>query len=138
MKSFFIFSLVFQVPFQTQAIEMQNPATLCERFLTSTEKSQCETEMKKLQPDWYLAGICNKQFEDTAFYDCIHLSKSAQFSLEKLDACDQTETTDEGRLTCVKGSMVSGNQAVNQAYQSVTPKSKKAHKSSSLRVSDGY
>ena len=51
------------VPLSAFAVEPQNPVTLCERFIAPDIKLNCEKKIKKMSPDWYLAGVCEKQFD---------------------------------------------------------------------------
>ena len=120
---FAVIAIFLSLPHEALAIEVQNPKALCERFLTSGERLRCEDQMKELKPDWYLAGVCNKQFEDKAFYDCLNLSKTAQFSPQKLEACEQADTTDEVRMDCIHKAEVSPAQAF-QATAPTAPRAK--------------
>ncbi len=116
------------------AIEPQDPKTLCERFVTPLEKTTCEDQMRAIKPDWYLASLCAKQFEDKAFYSCLNITRLGSFSPEKLDRCTVTETTDDGRMDCARASLAT---KTADAYQS-TNVPKKARQGSFRVSGDGY
>lgn len=97
-----VLSISFLAAYNSQAVEPKNPNSLCERFATESDKTQCEQKMQKEAPDWYLAGICSKQFDDHAFYECLNLGKTAKFSPEKIQNCDNTTASDEARLNCLR------------------------------------
>ncbi len=85
----------------TWAIEPTNPLTLCERFIAPETKKDCENKIKKIAPDWYLATVCEKQFEDKDFFSCLELSEKYNFSPAKLGPCAE-HMLDSERLGCLK------------------------------------
>jgi hypothetical protein len=94
------------------ALEPQNPATLCDRFIAPETKSLCEKKITKMSPDWYLASVCDKQFEDSEFWKCLELSQSKNFSPVALESCNADGVSDEKRLSCLK------NLATQNSFQS--------------------
>jgi len=90
------------VPLVVLAIESINPKSVCDRFVNSDDQKYCSQKITKLKPDSYLAGVCQKQFDDDAFWDCMELSTVASFDPKKLDHCSGTELSDQQRLSCVK------------------------------------
>lgn len=84
------------------AVEPQNPVTLCERFIAPDAKNSCERKLKKMSPDWYLAAVCDKQFEDSEFWKCVELSQTKNFSPVALEKCNAEGVTDSERLLCLK------------------------------------
>jgi hypothetical protein len=93
-------TLVFAV--LAQALEPQDPKSLCDRFLGGDQES-CEKKVSELKPDWYLAAVCNRQFDDKLFYECIGLSAKHSFSPINLEPCDAQELNDMDRMKCVEG-----------------------------------
>lgn len=128
MKQKFFFALIAMISSQApvQALEPQNPVTLCERFLEGPPREACEKEMKALNPDWYLATACNQIFDDKAFYECVKLGKTAAFSPIKLESCMGLELIDFDRLACVK----SARTEIPEAFQKRMPASKTKPKKS--------
>ena len=106
-KALFCLGVTFILGNLSWALEPQNPVTLCDRFVTEIDKASCEKQLTQLAPDWYLASLCGKFSEDAGFYRCMGLSKSMEISPKKLEACDQAEATDEGRLSCIQSAKVS-------------------------------
>lgn len=115
----FTAALFLLVGTTAQAIEPKNPSTICDRFAADADKSACEQKMKKDSPDWYLAGVCSKQFDDKSFYECLDLGKNAQFSPLKIHNCDNTTASDETRLNCLKEIAEVG--AIKDQYQGRKP-----------------
>lgn len=113
------------------AIDAQDPKTLCDRFVTPLEKTTCEDQMRALKPDWYLASLCAKQFDDKEFYNCLNITRLGSFSPDKLDQCSVVETTDEGRMNCARQSLTT-KQA--EAFQ---PAEVQKGRRGSMRLSEG-
>lgn len=101
MKNIFVLFLFF--PLLGFAIDAVNPESTCDRFMTKAENKKCLEKIKKLQPDSYLASVCEKQFDDDAFYDCIEISGFATFNPIKVSHCEDTSLSDNARLDCVRG-----------------------------------
>jgi hypothetical protein len=89
------------------AIEPTNPMTLCERFIAPETQKECQKKISKLGPDWYLATICEKQFDDGDFYSCLQMSQNYNFTPDQLSKCDEPGFNDVERLGCLK--TISGN-----------------------------
>jgi hypothetical protein len=89
------------------AIEQLNPILLCDRFKDSGERKQCEEQMAKLEPDWFLASVCDKQIDDLQFYDCLITAQTLELSPKKLAACERQSMADELRVECVRNAKVS-------------------------------
>lgn len=92
------------VPLVVLAIESINPKTVCDRFVNPDDQKYCHTKIEKLNADSYLTGVCQKQFDDDAFWDCMELGQVASFDPKKIDHCSVTELSDQQRLTCLKES----------------------------------
>jgi hypothetical protein len=107
------------------AVEPKNPVTLCERFISPQTKSACEKRLDKLGPDWYLASVCEKQFEDSLFFDCLQLSATKNFSPIKLDKCDQVGIPDMERINCLIGIAEKNSGMASEAYQDGKPSPRK-------------
>lgn len=108
------------------ALEPQNPASLCDRFLVGPPKTKCEKKMKALNPDWYLATVCNQNFDDNAFYECVDLTKSGAYSPLKLEACEADELSDQDRLGCVRSARTGIQEAFQRLPASLKNKAKKS------------
>jgi hypothetical protein len=127
---------ILNSPLKSFALQPQNPTTLCDRFLAGPERTACEKKMKTLAPDWYLAAVCAKQFDDHAFYECLELSKTTAFSPKKLEACDEEGFSDQSRIACIKNTKVSSSREV---YQAEAPAKKRSAPQGSRRLSaDGF
>jgi hypothetical protein len=107
-----------------QALEPQDPKSLCDRFLGADQES-CEKKVSELKPDWYLAAVCNRQFDDRLFYECIGLSAKHSFSPLSLEPCEANELSDMDRMKCVE----SAQTTVAKSYQ---PEQVTARKPASL------
>lgn len=81
-------------------LQPQDPKSLCDRFLGS-DQAACEKKMTELKPDWYLATVCNRQFDDKLFYDCVSKGVRSTFSPMALQACDSDELSDTARMSCI-------------------------------------
>lgn len=123
MKSLSL-ALILILGSPVQAIEPQNPLFLCERFIEGPERTECEERMTKLKPDWYLATVCNKNFDDKSFYDCTELTKLGGFAPDKLDSCVGDEHNDSSRINCVKAALTKPEKAFQPA--TLKPAAKKA------------
>lgn len=115
--------LVTLVPILGHALEPKNPETLCERFIDHRQKEDCLAEMKKVQPDWYLASLCEKIFDNAQFYSCLEMSSKADFSPESLQACDNDENNDQETLNCIHQQARNGNSYQDLKIQTRKPSS---------------
>lgn len=126
MKALFLFGMLLAAPLFSQALEPQNPVSLCaERFIVGAPKEDCEKKMKALKPDWYLATVCNQSFDDKAFWKCVELTKTGQFSPVQLETCGGDELTDIDRLDCVNEARASKSEAFQQRAPASAKKKKK-------------
>ena len=82
-------------------LEPKNPTALCERFLSIENQKSCEEQVKKIGPDWYLAAVCENIFEDSHFFSCLEMSRSANFNPRSLEKCASSELDDEQKLSCL-------------------------------------
>ncbi len=95
------------------SIDPKNPVSLCERFIVPQAKAACEKKIEKWGPDWYLASVCEKQFDDSLFFNCLQLSQSKNFSPVALETCNADGLSDQERLSCLTKS------GVQHVYQDV-------------------
>jgi hypothetical protein len=93
---------IILVPLLVLAIESINPHTICDRFTSPSEQKSCQARIQHLNPDSYLAGVCQKQFDNDAFWNCMELSKTASFDPKKADKCATSDMNDEQRIACLK------------------------------------
>lgn len=107
------------------ALDPQNPSTFCDRFLGELEKTNCEKRVKTLGPDWYLAKVCEKQFDDENFWGCLELSQRFNFNPKTLGPCEDTGMTDTQRLLCVEEKALRKNASIMEAYQRMPASSEK-------------
>jgi len=121
IKSIIAISLV---PLVVLAIESINPKSACDRFVNSTDQKYCQNKIQKLQPDSYLSGVCQKQFDDDAFWECLELSQVASFDPKKIDHCSANELSDQQRLACLKekAKFTNNPQAEFQQMKAETPR----------------
>jgi len=119
MKYFFIIPFLF--PASLFAIEAVSPETTCERFYSKSEKKNCLEKIKKLQPDSYLSAVCERQFDDDAFYDCLETAGYAAFDPIKVSKCDDAQLSDQSRLECVRS--VADYSQKNEGQSQRTPAS---------------
>lgn len=109
---------------QSLALDMTNPVSLCDRFLSETEQQACEKRVSALKPDWYLATTCGKQDDDQIFFECLELTKTGQFAPLKLDLCTMDNLVDSDRMTCIKAARTDSKEAFQQprpAQQKTAP-----------------
>lgn len=99
LKSIIAISLV---PLMVLAIESINPKTVCDRFVNSDDQKKCQNKIQKLKLDSYLSGVCQKQFNDEAFWSCMELSEVASFDPKKIDRCTTNDLSDDQRFNCLK------------------------------------
>ena len=129
MKKITISLLTLLFAHDTLSLDPRNPIALCDRFITVEEQKVCEKKIRTLQPDWYLAGICQHQYEDQNFYDCLGLSKKLDIPISKLHKCEDTDLNDEDRMSCLnKVITAKSNKVVRQ------PTSKKKSSTSNLKI----
>ncbi|MEZ0391462.1 MAG: hypothetical protein ACAH59_04555 [Pseudobdellovibrionaceae bacterium] len=122
MKQIFWLTFIFMTS-TASALEPQNPIALCERFLEGPEKVECEKKMKDLSPDWYLATVCNQNFTDPSFYECVELTKTGAFSPRKLDLCTRDGISDSTRIACIKAAKTNTLEAFqNRQPAEINPK----------------
>jgi hypothetical protein len=93
---------IILVPLIVLAIESMNPRSVCDRFTGPADQKSCQARVEALKPDSYLAAVCQKQFEDSAFWNCMELSKTASFDARKLDLCTGADINDQQRFNCLK------------------------------------
>lgn len=103
----------------THAADPQDPKAFCDRFVSPIDKEDCQKRVEKAKPDWYLASVCSKQYEDTAFYRCLELSQTHRFSPTKLEACSNSDMNDSQRMTCIR--TVATVNSSSEAYQDRRP-----------------
>jgi hypothetical protein len=118
-------SLSLFFTFQIFAIEPQNPASLCERFIGEVQTLDCQNKIKKLSPDWYLAAVCGSLDSDENFWQCLNSGKDHNFAPVALSKCEGKDINDDERLECIKNA---GANSKNPAYQSGKPNMSKARK----------
>ncbi len=111
------FFLSLFISLYTNAVEPVNPLQHCDRFVQSNQKTFCENKMNKLKPDWYLANVCSRFFEDDDFYECIELTTVGHFDPIKITLCENEEK-DGARMTCIKQNAQFGK--TNDDYQNFT------------------
>lgn len=80
----------------------KNPKDLCERYIAPEANQECAARIKNLGPDWYLASICERQFEDSDFWRCLEMSKATNFSPDKLENCAKEDLSDKERMDCLQ------------------------------------
>jgi len=125
MGSRLLAPLFLMISLSAHALEPQNPVALCERFLIGPPKEACEKKMKSLKPDWYLATVCNENFDDQAFYDCVGLTKLGNYSPLKLEVCGGSELSDLDRIACVRSASSNSREAFQQRAPASAKKIKK-------------
>lgn len=112
------------------AIDAVSPESTCDRFQAKLEKKKCLEKIKKIQPDSYLSAICEKQFDDDAFFDCMETADVATFDPLKVSKCDDGQLSDQARIECVRS--VADYHQKNEGQSDRTPassgKSKKKKK----------
>lgn len=133
----FLFAVGMAVPVIGSALTPQNATTLCDRFVEGPDRVSCEKKMKDLAPDWYLASLCSKQYDDKAFYQCVELTKTASFSPKHLESCDVEGFSDKSRFECIKGTRTAAS-SVEPVYQTREIQKKRVAPKGSQRMSEGY
>ncbi len=93
--------LIVAAPWIANALEAQEPTSLCDRFLGGAQES-CVKKITEMKPDWYLASVCNLQFDDKIFFDCLSLGTKHSFSPSALEACTSADLNDADRMTCIQ------------------------------------
>lgn len=133
----FLFAALMAFPVIGSALTPQNPTSLCDRFVEGPERVACEKKMKDMAPDWYLASLCSKQYDDKAFYQCVELTKTASFSPKHLESCDVEGFSDKSRYECIKGTRTAANH-VEPVFQTREIPKKKTAPKGPQRLSEGY
>ncbi|PIS10794.1 MAG: hypothetical protein COT73_07360 [Bdellovibrio sp. CG10_big_fil_rev_8_21_14_0_10_47_8] len=132
-KALLYFCTMILLSATAAALEPQNPEGLCDRFLGEKEKTSCLAKIKKMQPDWYLASTCAKQFDDKSFYECLDLNQVTLFSPKKLEACEAS-MDDTDRIKCIRSAAATKS---DQAFQKATSPRMRGRQGS-VRLSEGY
>lgn len=117
-RFFFTAFCLLSLSISSFALEPKNPVSLCERFIEGPDRSQCEKKMTDLKPDWYLATVCNDNFDDLLFYECLDLNKLGSFSPEKLNDCMGDQLSDPTRNACVRKALTTEA----KSFQDAKPK----------------
>ena len=106
----------------------KNPKDLCDRFIAPESRKECEGKIKKISPDWYLSTICDQQFDDIDFWNCLELSKTANFSPVKLEACNKDGLSDQEKMGCLR--KLAKESSKGSAFQGarIAPSKKKGEK----------
>lgn len=81
-----------------EAIE---PAKACERFLAGPQKDRCVKTLNRPTADSYLTSICDRQEDDTAFFECIDLADKFYFDPRKIQTCSG-DMEDPDRVNCLQ------------------------------------
>lgn len=116
MKSIATAACILLLASAAQTLEPKNPTALCDRFIAPLTRTACEKRLSKLSPDWYLASVCEKQFDDVIFFQCLELSSTINFSPVKLEKCNQPGGSDADRMACLS-SIAEKGKARSEAYQ---------------------
>jgi hypothetical protein len=124
-RFFFTAFCLFCTCISSFALEPKNPTSLCERFIEGPDRSQCEKKMTVLKPDWYLATVCNDNFDDLLFYECLNLNKLGSFSPEKLNDCMGDQLSDPSRNDCVRKALTTEAKSFQNAKPKGSPQKKK-------------
>lgn len=91
------------IPLLTLAIEPNNPATYCDRFMGDNDKAQCVQKASNKELDWYASSACSLQQEDKSFLSCLDEIKGATFNPEALELCaNPTDISDSARMSCLQ------------------------------------
>jgi len=91
------FIAILIIPLLVVAIEAINTQSACDRFITSKEQKTCMKRLEQLQPDSYLTGVCQKQFGDDTFWECMELGTTATFDPKKTETCSGNNLSDAQR-----------------------------------------
>lgn len=83
------------------SVDAVEPAKVCERFLNDAQKARCISEMKRPFADSYLTSICDRQFDDDAFFKCLGLAEQYHFDPRKIQPC-AGDLEDNERLSCLQ------------------------------------
>lgn len=84
------------------AIDAIEPVELCERFLREDQKAKCLKDLKRSEPDSYLAAICDRQDQNQAMMECLKLSSEFEFDPRGLQNCGADSLSDEDRIGCLR------------------------------------
>lgn len=109
---------------EVPTIEMAEPTTLCERFVSAPEQADCEARVKRLKPDFYAASACRNIFSDEAFAKCLELAAKSPADPRQVVACGAEELSDEDRLKCLRSAAAK----TRSPYQRLPASSKPAKK----------
>lgn len=107
------------------------PDSACERFLDHSSQEQCFKLTREIG-DSYVAALCNQQFSNDEFFNCLETAKNYTFDPKKLSACNLEETSDTERTACLKAAGIKkstegGLQRLPASTKSKKKKSKKKH-----------
>jgi hypothetical protein len=133
----FTFITTLLLSMSTLALDPQDPKSLCERFLGGAQAS-CEKKISDIKPDWYVASVCNRQFDDKLFFECLLIGKNSVFSLQKLEPCDSNDLTDQQRMTCVQGAQVALGDSFQSSQVSRMPASTPSKKTKSKALAEKH
>lgn len=103
-------------------IDPIDPTSSCERFLDYVGQEECLSLTKRID-DSYLVSLCNQQFSNSGFLDCLEESLDLpKLSPKKISECNQEQFSDEERTQCVAG--LSNNTADNSRMPASATKKK--------------
>lgn len=102
MKNF-IFCGILLIYNLSWGIEPIQPDSLCERYIKDEEIQSCLVRISKVEIDWYAAGICHLQKEESLFNQCLSLVIGKTLNPKNIEICsDEERLTDIERLDCLK------------------------------------
>lgn len=82
-------------------VDAVEPTKVCDRFLNDIQKAKCISEMKRPFADSYLTSVCDRQFDDDAFFKCLGLAEQYHFDPRKIQPCGAGDLEDQARLNCL-------------------------------------
>lgn len=82
-------------------VDAMEPTQACDRFLNDAQKARCIATLKRPVADSYLTSICDRQFDDDAFFKCLDLAEKYHFDPRAIQPCGG-DVEDQERLTCLQ------------------------------------
>lgn len=84
------------------ALEVVEPAALCDRFDHKSEEKKCLKFVNDKKPDTYVSSTCQAMDDNKMFFQCLEFAAKAEVDPRELEACATEDMSDQERLSCLK------------------------------------
>jgi len=98
--SFFISTLTAWA--SLAALEVVEPAALCDRFEKKSDEAKCLKFVNEKKPDTYVSSTCQSIDDNNLFMQCLDFATKAEIDPRELETCAVEDLSDQERWACLK------------------------------------